>query len=385
MSTTEGEADVEVTYELEDGEINDSDVEDGSYIPLQRPDHFNPTSLMSMQIQDDQSDESYQESSASDSDSMASYNRPKKPKMKLKKVANDSTSQNKKNKYNIWCKTLQEEVLTEELGGCDFAKTRPYGVESYDHTIKYRLENDKFRNKRTVTDRKNVKLRLGPRLSSDSDHRKQSEVRILAELTVTDSDSVDNIAKDIAEKLSEEKVSLIFNIVETVGTSKAIKLYEETKRIEEEGGIMVMNGLRRRTPGGVYIFILKKDPEITEDMLKKIFQTDKQETTRHKRNSFARNRQQKVEQLKQSLTDSDLPTLLTRAETVMAGSGESVAQASGCADVVSNPPPSPVTDTDTQRSPLRVAAADPPTRDNNSSYDEDFLDMNCHSDEMDLF
>lgn len=60
--------------------------------------------------------------------------------------------------------------------------------------------------------------------------------------------------------------------------------------------------MRRRTPGGVFIFLLKRDDDITREMLKEIFVEEKLETNRQKRKSQANCRNQKVEMLKQSLT-----------------------------------------------------------------------------------
>lgn len=86
--------------------MEDSDVEDGTYIPLERPDSFNPPSLVHMQIQDELSDEgSAQESSGSESDEEP-RRRPKRTKLRPKRPQ-PHAQPDKKEKYNIWCKALQ--------------------------------------------------------------------------------------------------------------------------------------------------------------------------------------------------------------------------------------------------------------------------------------
>lgn len=85
-------------------QLEDSDVEEGTYIPLARPEAFNPPSLVHMQIQDEQSDEaSAQDSSGSDSDDEL-RRRAKRTKIRPRRP---QPQPNKKDKYNIWCKALE--------------------------------------------------------------------------------------------------------------------------------------------------------------------------------------------------------------------------------------------------------------------------------------
>ncbi|CAH2089732.1 unnamed protein product [Euphydryas editha] len=256
MSTTEGELDVEVSHELEDGELEDSDVEEGTYIPLARPEAFNPPSLVNMQIQDEQSDEeSVHESSGSESDDEP-HRRPKRTKLRPRRPQ-PQTHTGKKDKYNIWCKALQEDLLTEDMVTCDVTKKSRYGVESYDYTIKYRLNDDyiskkvftnnseykhkdQATNKRSISDRSNVKLRLGKRVNSELPVEEKQNPRFLPDLLVTLEDPTELVANEIAEKLSEEKKVLIGRIVQVIGASKAIEIYKETQKIEADGGMLVM-------------------------------------------------------------------------------------------------------------------------------------------------
>ncbi|XP_049876955.1 phosphorylated adapter RNA export protein [Pectinophora gossypiella] len=401
MSTTEGELDVEVCQEREEGELDDSDVEEGTYIPLERPEAFNPPSLVHMQIQDEQSDEaSPEESSGSESDEPR--RRPKRTKLRPRRPQPQSQP-GKKDKYNVWCKALQEDLLTEDMVSCDVTKKSSYGVESYDYTIKYRLDdnyvskkiftnsnnyedNERTSNKRRHAERSNIKLRLGKRVNSHRQLEEKPIPRYLPDLSATTEDPIETIALDIADKLAEEKKELVGRIVQVLGANKAIEIYKETQRVEADGGMMVMNGTRRRTAGGIFFFLLKRDDEVSQAMINQIFTEDRKETARKFKRSRTKSRQQVVEQLKQSLTDSELPSLLSRGEAAApAGHG-------------SNPPPSPATDardcsSDTDAHSHTDAPApradephDPrPDRTDLVSYDDDdFLEVMCNE-EMDLF
>ncbi|XP_026763174.1 phosphorylated adapter RNA export protein [Galleria mellonella] len=400
MSTTEGELDIEVSNEREEGELEDSDLEGGTYIPLERPETFNPPSLVHMQIQDEQSDEESQESSATESDDER-QRRPKRFKMRPRRPQPQTQSE-KRNKYNVWCTALQEDLLTEDMVSCDVTKKNRYGVESYDYTIKYRLDDNyvskkvfnnsddsynRSSNKRSNTDRLNAKLRLGKRVNSNLARDEKHKPRYLPDLMVTAEESIEMIANDIAEKLSEEKKDLVGRIVQVLGAHKAMEIYKETQRVEADGGMLVMNGTRRRTPGGIYFFLLKRDVDVSQEMINQIFNEDRKETSRRIRKARAKSRQKVMEQLKQSLTDSELPSLLSRGEaTVQSEHG-------------SNPPPSPATDarecssdtdghshTDANApSPARPRSPLPDrTRAIQDYEDDDFLEVMCN-DDMDLF
>jgi phosphorylated adapter RNA export protein len=48
-----------------------------------------------------------------------------------------------KEKYNVWAATLQDDLM-ENMRGCDVTQSdkRSRDVESYDYSIKYRLNNE---------------------------------------------------------------------------------------------------------------------------------------------------------------------------------------------------------------------------------------------------
>ena len=199
-----------------------------TYNVLQRPhNHVPPVPEQSAKLRySDESDES--EQSESDSDSDTGHNRIKRPKIKIKRCKASSQSRSINDKYKVWCTQVQEESLTEDLVSCGVTRSLYHdrNVESYDYTLGYSLGNKKSRynntsdedqeietrltNKRTFSDRRNAKLRLGKRRKSheDEDDPKGS-ARIIPDLTVTLESTDDEVAADIAEKLSEKKDILI--------------------------------------------------------------------------------------------------------------------------------------------------------------------------------
>jgi len=178
----------------------------------------------------DESDVSADSESDSDSDSILAN--VKKPKLKLKKnkhSSNDLTTKN--DKYKVWSTQMQEECSTENLTSCGVTKKyQERSVESYNFTLRYTgngrkhhnnnssdeekdIEHyNRLTNKRTNSDRRDVKFRLGKRRNSsfqmDSDSQKGS-VRIIADLSTTVDSTDADVATDITNKLSERKELLI--------------------------------------------------------------------------------------------------------------------------------------------------------------------------------
>jgi hypothetical protein len=79
----------------------------------------------------------------------------------------------------------------------------------------------------------------------------------------------------MAEKLEEEKPELIERVVAVLGKEASLNLYRITQKIELDGGMMTMNKLRRRTPGGIFLFLLKTSDKIDEDLKREVFDKEK--------------------------------------------------------------------------------------------------------------
>lgn len=79
------------------------------------------------------------------------------------------------------------------------------------------------------------------------------------------------LLKQISEELGEpdkKPQRQIKQVIERAGLEFAQRLLDETKKIEENGGMTIDNGDRRRTPGGVFFYLARRDlPEEDRDII----------------------------------------------------------------------------------------------------------------------
>lgn len=73
------------------------------------------------------------------------------------------------------------------------------------------------------------------------------------------------------------QVGLIDRVVTVLGQQKALELLYATENIEANGGLMICNGTRRRTPGGVYLHLLRSNTQISSDDIDNIFAPERAE------------------------------------------------------------------------------------------------------------
>lgn len=101
--------------------------------------------------------------------------------------------------------------------------------------------------------------------------------RKLEKISFNKDDPLKKIALAIAESLREPKTELIVRATQNIGMEKAIQIYYQTVDIENSGGKMTNDGRRRRTSGGVFLFLVRDDPEITQAQKDEIFGPDRDE------------------------------------------------------------------------------------------------------------
>ncbi|EPB71380.1 TAP42-like family protein [Ancylostoma ceylanicum] len=89
--------------------------------------------------------------------------------------------------------------------------------------------------------------------------------------------SIEQLGDEMAKAMGERDPKTVKSIVQVCGVEKAIALFEETRSVESQGGMMIDNGRRRRTPGGVFISLFKLDPDIPGDVKKRLFDETKME------------------------------------------------------------------------------------------------------------
>lgn len=136
-----------------------------------------------------------------------------------------------------------------------------------------------------------VKDRLGP----------MAEMDIKGRYEITEDDPDDKVTDEIAHRLREPKKDLIARVVKTVGKKKAIELLGETATLEESGGVYTMDGSRRRTPGGVYLNLLKNTPSITKAQIRQIFFEEQQKDCKSKKAAQKRRRHVVAKKMKQAI------------------------------------------------------------------------------------
>lgn len=112
--------------------------------------------------------------------------------------------------------------------------------------------------------------------------------------------------------------------------------------------MLIVNGMRRRTPGGVFLFLLKNCDDISKKQKKDIFLEETRKTIKSRKMSQALQRDLEVEELKKTLRkENELPVLGLRSDSL----ASSTSQLHLDTHVnLSNPPPSPVTDCNRENS-----------------------------------
>ncbi|KAK5619832.1 hypothetical protein CRENBAI_006623 [Crenichthys baileyi] len=86
-----------------------------------------------------------------------------------------------------------------------------------------------------------------------------------------------------------------------VGKKKAIEVLGETATLEENGGMYTMDGSRRRTPGGVFLNLLKNTPSVSKSQIKKIFFEEHQKDYKSKKAAQKRRRYMLAKKMKQAI------------------------------------------------------------------------------------
>uniref|UniRef100_A0A8C0W4E0 Phosphorylated adapter RNA export protein n=1 Tax=Castor canadensis TaxID=51338 RepID=A0A8C0W4E0_CASCN len=166
-----------------------------------------------------------------------------------------------------------------------------------------------------------VKERLGCRPEMDYTGRYE----------LTEDDSHEKVADEISFRLQEPKKDLIARVVRIIGNKKAIELLMETAEVEQNGGLFIMNGSRRRTPGGVFLNLLKNTPSISEEQIKDIFYVENQKEYENKKAARKRRTQLLGKKMKQAIKslnfqeddDASRETFASDTNEALASLGES--------------------------------------------------------------
>ncbi|XP_023800859.1 phosphorylated adapter RNA export protein [Cyanistes caeruleus] len=170
--------------------------------------------------------------------------------------------------YNyLLAKKLMKEAQQKE------AETLDRELDEYMHDDKKMVPAEEENGQGFLKRKRPVRDRLGER----------QEMKYKGRYEITEEDSEEKVADEIAYRLCEPKKDLIARVVKIIGKRKAIELLMETAEVEQNGGLFIVNGTRRRTPGGVYLNLLKNTPSIKEEQIKEIFYLENQKEYENKK------------------------------------------------------------------------------------------------------
>lgn len=99
--------------------------------------------------------------------------------------------------------------------------------------------------------------------------------------------------------------NILGEVVDLIGKQKAIDLYDKTKEIEDNGGMLMANGHDRKTPGGIYLHLLKKDQDIPRVEINEIFFQNKLRIKKDKKRATNMAYDDRVKMLKARLQGQD--------------------------------------------------------------------------------
>lgn len=67
----------------------------------------------------------------------------------------------------------------------------------------------------------------------------------------------DNLISEIAGALAESNIELVSQIIAVIGEERAREFLRQALEVEAQGGMMTKAGGRRRTPGGVFFYLVR--------------------------------------------------------------------------------------------------------------------------------
>uniref|UniRef100_A0A8D0L998 Phosphorylated adapter RNA export protein n=1 Tax=Sphenodon punctatus TaxID=8508 RepID=A0A8D0L998_SPHPU len=193
--------------------------------------------------------------------------------------------------YNyLLAKKLMKESFEEEVG------TLEKELDEYMQEDKKPSLKEEEKGQGLLKRKRPVKDRLGER----------QEMNYKGRYEITEEDSEEKVSDEIAYRLQEPKKDLIVRVVKIIGKRKAIELLMETADVEQNGGLSIVNGTRRRTPGGVYLNLLKNTPSITGEQIKEIFFVENQKEYENKKAAKKRRNQVLGKKIKQAIKGLNL-------------------------------------------------------------------------------
>ncbi|XP_010352079.2 phosphorylated adapter RNA export protein [Rhinopithecus roxellana] len=223
---------------------------------------------------------------------------------------------------NIWGAVLQEQnqdAVATELGilGMEGTIDRSRQSETYNYLLAKKLRRESQEHTKDLDKELDEYMHGGKKMGSKEEENGQGhlkrkrpikdrlgnrpEMNYKGRYEITEEDSQEKVADEISFRLQEPKKDLIARVVRIIGNKKAIELLMETAEVEQNGGLFIMNGSRRRTPGGVFLNLLKNTPSISEEQIKDIFYIENQKEYENKKAARKRRTQVLGKKMKQAI------------------------------------------------------------------------------------
>ncbi|XP_075397586.1 phosphorylated adapter RNA export protein [Tenrec ecaudatus] len=271
----------------------------------------------------DSSDESFSDSD--DDNSVWKRKRQKcfNPPPKPEPIPFDQSSQKPcvagKKINNIWGAVLQEQnqdAVATELGilGMEGTIDKSRQSETYNYLLAKKLKRESEEHTKELDKELDEYMRSNKKAEEENgqSHLKRKrpvrdrighrvEMNYKGRYEISEEDSQEKVADEISFRLQEPKKDLISRIVKIIGTKKAIELLMETTEVEQNGGLLIMDGSRRRTPGGVFLNLLKNTPSISEEQVKSIFYIENQKEYENQKAARKRRTQVLGKKMKQAI------------------------------------------------------------------------------------
>ncbi|XP_061278910.1 phosphorylated adapter RNA export protein [Bos javanicus] len=251
------------------------------------------------------------------------FNTPPKPEpFQFDQSSQKPPIAGRKKVNNIWSAVLQEQnqdAVATELGilGMEGTIDRSRQSETYNYLLAKKLKRESQEHTKELDKELEEYMHGGKKTGPKEEENGQGhpkrkrpvkdrvgdrlEMNYKGRYEITEDDSQERVADEISFRLQEPKKDLIARVVRIIGNKKAIELLMETAEVEQNGGLFIMNGSRRRTPGGVFLNLLKNTPSISEEQIKDIFYLENQKEYENKKAARKRRIQVMGKKMKQAI------------------------------------------------------------------------------------
>ncbi|CDW84206.1 UNKNOWN [Stylonychia lemnae] len=117
-----------------------------------------------------------------------------------------------------------------------------------------------------------VQLKKAKKLKLIIEPFTEDQITILLDENQT---KIDEFIKQISEKLHEKNTALMNKLIKQIGRQQTVFFYKNTVQVQENGGIRNEQFKGFKTPGGVFIHLIKQDQQKEGDSIVAIIKDNK--------------------------------------------------------------------------------------------------------------